>query len=81
MEGWRNPAGEVLRTFTIATTAANDDMAGQHDRMPVILEEAAWPVWLGRESGEYAALMRPASVLAGALPLFRLSTVGDIGVD
>ncbi len=26
-EGWCDPAGEVMRTFTIATTAANDDMA------------------------------------------------------
>ena len=38
-ESWRDPAGELLRTFTIATTAANDDMARLHDRMLVILEE------------------------------------------
>ena len=61
-EGWRDPAGEVLRTFTIATTAASEDMAGLHHRMPVILEPDDWPVWLGEESGEYAALMRPAPV-------------------
>ena len=27
-ESWRDPAGEVLRTFTIITTAATRDMAG-----------------------------------------------------
>ena len=60
-EGWRDPAGEVLRTFTIATTAANDDMAQLHDRMPMILEPDEWPVWLGEEAGEPAELLRPTS--------------------
>ena len=60
-EGWRDPAGEVLRTFTIATAAANDDMAPLHDRMPVILDPDDWPVWLGEEAGEPAELLRPAS--------------------
>ncbi len=39
-EGWRDPAGETLRTFAILTPAANDDMARLHDRMPMILEPA-----------------------------------------
>jgi putative SOS response-associated peptidase YedK len=26
-EGWKDPASETLRTFTILPTAANDDMA------------------------------------------------------
>ena len=30
-----------------------------HDRMPVILAPAAWPVWLGEAPGDPAALMRP----------------------
>ena len=59
-EGWRDPAGEVLRTFTIATAAANVDMAALHDRMPVILDPDDWPVWLGEEAGEPAELLRPA---------------------
>jgi len=36
-ESWRDPEGEVFRTFTIATTAANADMAQPHDRMPLTL--------------------------------------------
>ena len=59
-EGWRDPAGETLRSFTILTTAANDDMARLHNRMPVILEEADWPVWLGEAEGDHLALLRPA---------------------
>ena len=70
-EGWRDPAGEVLRTFTIATTAANEDMAQLHERMPVILEPAAWPVWMGEEEGDFAALLRPAP--AGTVRLWPVS--------
>jgi len=35
-------------------------MAPIHDRMPVILEAADWPTWLGQDGGDIAALMRPA---------------------
>ena len=51
-EGWRDPAGEVRRTFTIATTAANGFMNRIHDRMPVILEPDAWSTWLGEQRGD-----------------------------
>jgi putative SOS response-associated peptidase YedK len=46
-ENWRSPAGEWVRSFTIVTTAANTLLAPLHDRMPVILDPAAWPLWLG----------------------------------
>ena len=42
------------------TTTANTTLAPLHERMPVVLEEAAWPVWLGEAEGDAAALMRPA---------------------
>jgi putative SOS response-associated peptidase YedK len=61
-EGWRSPDGEVLRTFAIITTTANADMAVLHDRMPVILEPADCPVWLGEADGIPAKLLRPAKV-------------------
>ena len=60
-EGWRDPDGEVRRTFTIATTAANGFMSRIHDRTPVILEPNAWSIWLGEEPGNPAALLRPAA--------------------
>ncbi len=50
-EGWRSPEGEVLRTFTILTCAANATMRQLHERMPVVLEPDAWPVWLGEDAG------------------------------
>jgi putative SOS response-associated peptidase YedK len=60
-EGWRDPAGAVLRSFAILTTRANRTMQALHERMPVILEEADWPAWLGEGEGEPAVLMRPAA--------------------
>ena len=45
-EAWRNPDGEILRSFTIITTSANDTLAELHERMPVLLEPADWQVGL-----------------------------------
>jgi putative SOS response-associated peptidase YedK len=71
-EGWKDLAGETLRTFTILTTAANDDMTHLHDRMPVILEPADWPVWLGEKAGVHTALLRPAE--SGVVRLWPVSS-------
>ena len=59
-EGWRGEGGEVIRSFAIITTDANHLMAHVHSRMPVIVEEADWPVWLGETEGDPASLLRPA---------------------
>ncbi|HJY47138.1 MAG TPA: SOS response-associated peptidase, partial [Stellaceae bacterium] len=42
-ETWRSPAGERVRSFAIATTAANSLLAPVHDRMPVMLAPENWP--------------------------------------
>jgi putative SOS response-associated peptidase YedK len=60
-EAWRYPDGEILRTFTILTTYANSTMAKLHERMPVILEPADWPTWLGEAEGDPTALLHPAA--------------------
>ena len=61
--GWRDPVlDEVRRTFTILTSAPNDTMAAIHDRMPVMLEEADWAVWLDpaqADPGELLAMLEP----------------------
>lgn len=56
-EGWRGPDGTVLRTFTIVTTAANDALRPLHERMPVVLEQADWSLWLGEVEGDAAAVL------------------------
>ena len=60
-EGWRSPDGATIRSFTIMTTAANGLMSTLHERMPVVLEEADWPLWLGETDGNHTALLRPAA--------------------
>jgi putative SOS response-associated peptidase YedK len=60
-EGWRGADGTVMRTFTIITTNANPVLRSLHERMPVILEPAAWPTWLGEVDGDPPDLLRPSA--------------------
>jgi putative SOS response-associated peptidase YedK len=67
-ESWTSPDSTVLRSYAIITTAANDDMAVLHDRMPLVLEERHWENWLGEDAGDAAGLMCPAP--AGTLRMW-----------
>lgn len=46
---WQPPEGPPLESCTIVTTRANALLAPVHERMPVVLPEEAWPVWLDPE--------------------------------
>jgi putative SOS response-associated peptidase YedK len=59
-EGWRGADGTVLRSFTIVTTSANATLRPLHERMPVILEPADWPAWLGEVDVDPLGLLRPS---------------------
>lgn len=52
--------GDRLATCAIVTTGTNRALAHIHDRMPVILSPADWPLWLGEAGKGAAALMQPA---------------------
>ena len=62
-EGWQQPDGTWLRTYSVITCAAAGRQALLHPRMPAILPPEDWPAWLGEtalpEAG-LAALLRPA---------------------
>ena len=58
-ESVRWPNGEVLRTFAILTTEPSVEAAVIHERMPLTLGEADWPLWLGEIDGDPAALLHP----------------------
>jgi putative SOS response-associated peptidase YedK len=46
-ESWRHPdTAEIVRTFCVITTTANELLAGIHDRMPVILDAESFDRWL-----------------------------------
>jgi putative SOS response-associated peptidase YedK len=68
-DGW-------LRTCTIVTTTANDQLRPLHDRMPVILPEPVWDRWLDRDERDTAAL---ATLLVpvpdGVLEAYPVSTL------
>lgn len=51
---------EPLTTCAIVTTGANAPMSKIHHRMPVILAEKDWPLWLG-EAGHGAATLMTAA--------------------
>jgi putative SOS response-associated peptidase YedK len=59
-EKWRTPDGDILQTFATMTTDANRQLATIQDRMPVIIEQEDWALWLGEAEGDVTALLRPA---------------------
>ncbi|MGI3167031.1 SOS response-associated peptidase [Pseudooceanicola sp. 200-1SW] len=66
-------AGEDRQaTVALVTTSANALMAPVHHRMPVVVEEGDWPLWLGEAGHGAAPLMRPAA--EGVLRGWRVSS-------
>jgi putative SOS response-associated peptidase YedK len=48
-----------VRSFTIIMTAPNELCARFHNRMPAILQPAAWQAWLGEEPAELPQIKAP----------------------
>ncbi len=75
--GWRDPAKDVVvRTFTIVTTRPNDQMASLHDRMPVVVPEDRWDLWLDpdlEDPAELHGLFEPTDEVA-----LRIEPVRDL---
>jgi len=58
-ETWRaKESEESVISCTMLTTDASAHMAPLHDRAPVFLREHDWPVWLGEQAGDPAALVQ-----------------------
>jgi putative SOS response-associated peptidase YedK len=73
-EGWKDPdSGEWVRTFSIVTADAIERLRPIHHRMPVMLEPADWPAWLGEEAAApdrlQAILAPPADLPVEAYPV------------
>jgi putative SOS response-associated peptidase YedK len=45
-EHWESPDGSVIESFTLITTEPNELVKRLHDRMPAILPEDAFDLWL-----------------------------------
>lgn len=59
-----------MASCAVVSTHAGPGMAGIHDREPVMVERADWPLWLG-EAGKGAALLMKASA-PGLLQMHRV---------
>lgn len=61
-EGWKQPDGAWLRSYSIITTASAGRQVLLHARMPVILPPEAWDPWLvSEDEAALLALLRPAA--------------------
>ncbi len=81
-DGWRGEGGEVIRSYTVVTTNAVDQLGHLHERMPVVLEREDWPAWLGEAPGDPAALMRPSQAAFRVWPVSsRVNSVRNDGPD
>jgi putative SOS response-associated peptidase YedK len=60
-EFWRSPDGEPLVSATIVTTDAVGELAGIHERMPLVLPASEWDAWLDldRTAADVAPLLVP----------------------
>jgi putative SOS response-associated peptidase YedK len=85
--GWHDDdTGEVVRSFTIVTTSANDVVRPIHDRMPVVIPESAWDLWLDPTITAAPALAELKGLLVPAdedwLEAYRVSRrVNDVRND
>ena len=59
-----------IDTCAMVTVGAGPNMAGIHDREPVILDPADWPLWLGEAGHGAARLMKPTA--SGVLRSYRV---------
>jgi putative SOS response-associated peptidase YedK len=50
---------EPIHTFATLAAEANPSLALIQYRMPVIIERADWPLWLGEADGDATAMLRP----------------------
>ncbi len=79
---WRAPNGLDVVTFTIVTTAANDQMKSLHDRMPAFLGRDVRGLWLDPKLPEEALLQLLEPWQGEALRVYPVSNlVGSVAVD
>lgn len=76
-ESWQSPNGSEMETAAILTLSANATISAIHDRMPVILDPAAFDAWLSPETSrqDIERLMRPLD--DDALELVPVARVGE----
>lgn len=75
-EQWQSKDGETIASCTIITTEANELMQPIHDRMPVILKQEDYDLWLDPEvqtPGKLQPLLQPYPT--EAMAVYPVSTI------
>ena len=66
---WRTPDGTLLHSCTILTVPAAASIAPLHDRQPLVLDPADWPVWLAARPASVAELLRTPAMAWRSWPV------------
>ena len=66
-ERWGMPGNEIVESFTIIVTEANELVRPIHDRMPVILDAADYDEWIEGSDGEHLLKPFPSSAMTAYL--------------
>ncbi len=64
-ERWNGPGPVPLETFAMVTTPPNPLIATITDRMPAVIDDEDWSVWLGETSAtldEIKAVLKPSAI-------------------
>ena len=77
-ESWMGLNGEEMETAAIITSEANSDVAHIHHRMPVIIPQEAFDLWLDPnvDTATATALIAPAQLAASGPLLTTLCRSG-----
>jgi putative SOS response-associated peptidase YedK len=79
-ETWWDADGRPLRTATILTGPAPDDLRGVHDRAPVVVPRDLWADWLDPTATDFSSVLRPTA--AGVVHAWPVgAAVGDVRVN
>ena len=86
METYAEPGGSEIDTAAVLTTAASADLAGIHDRMPVVINPEDFGRWLdcrASEPTDVADLMHPPEPgLFETIPVSdKVNKVANMGAD
>ncbi len=73
-EHWNSPRGDILETFTLLTTEANECVSSVHGRMPVLLQAHHYEAWLDPKYDDPAKLN---TLLADDPPKLTCTAVGS----
>ncbi len=75
-DNWHSPDGSTILSCTIVTTTPNQLIAPIHNRMPVILPEETYPLWLDPQEhapADLQGLLKPYPELdMSAFPVSRM---------